>query len=707
MSQFDFPRINFSGTATLDTPTANNGNYEPSLTLFDQDESEVFMPPRCYYPSSYTPPAGLPTAKDQKGNSYVPINPINADNYQGWASTPLGSFGADSAYYQLYSDLKISTKTPGYWNYYGDLSVTLQDVTVTGISLPDPKLGSVTFTPQNPSGCPSDLYPMLGAEVSFNSNYFDPHSRTTAYMCDVDSIGQMCTQIFCSQVGLYSTTGGKQTTFFSGTPCKSTARWMNLNRVLNYAGMVPMGGSASFYSTFPIDPNSSIAQILNRYTEHIATGLFMKILIHEVYEVRSPSYAGSAKKKIRTSTGEFIEVTTNPATVRISGSFTPAYNGEMQTTTLCRILKGTSSINISPAGIPLAVTKDGTTTIPLPPSVTMGPALFKYDWEKSCISIDLSNTINEYGTNPGPIPPGAGNSDIPPFTNFNSYDYGAFDFFYTPDGGSPQKLATLSTSYGYGMNQFLQTGGMFDVLVPVAVDYTKGSFMFSQNGNPMMTEDPIFITTDQQGMYAEESSSPVTEYMVDGLPRIPFTLRVLNRGLQTIEFSIPITFQAINLRAGTITNTNFYVGDYFNYTFPALTDGCMTYAFVSANGMLLKPDFSNLFDFASQSSMVVLRVLSAEPQLQPYLSGQQPITWPVVFNNVFQLYKALFPVMDLIVPLTEANWSEPFMQQKMLQLIDESNWNQPLYMPVTRDLSAAQRKLLQMWVQQSQQQQKV
>src|SRR4051812_27606510 len=226
MSQFDFPRINFHGSAKLDTPTANNGNYEPNLILFDQNESEAFLPPLVF-----------------NGTTSIPITPINADNYQAWATTPLGSFGADSDYYQYYANTTppLTGSCPGYWNFYGDLSMTTQDVLVTGVTIPDPTAGAKTFTPQSSGGCPPALAQMLGAELSFNSNYFDPQSRTTAYLCDVDSIGQMCTQIFAGQVGLYSAASGQQTTFFSGTPCKSTARWMNLNKVLNYAGMVPMG----------------------------------------------------------------------------------------------------------------------------------------------------------------------------------------------------------------------------------------------------------------------------------------------------------------------------------------------------------------------------------------------------------------------------------------------------------------------------------
>jgi hypothetical protein len=105
MSQFDFPRLNFHGKAYLDTPTANNG-YIPYITIFDQNESEVFMPPRIYFQGGAAPPPGLPVETDKNGVQYVPITPVTVDNFQQWATTPLGSFAADAAYAAYYGLLE-------------------------------------------------------------------------------------------------------------------------------------------------------------------------------------------------------------------------------------------------------------------------------------------------------------------------------------------------------------------------------------------------------------------------------------------------------------------------------------------------------------------------------------------------------------------------------------------------------------------------
>jgi hypothetical protein len=205
MSNFDFPRINFHGKAFLDTATANNGNYEgQGLTMFDQNESEPFMPPRCYLPafSTYQPPVGSPielVCDMETKRIYVPITPITKDNYEAWAQRRLGSFEADAAYKSLYEELNLIGKNPGYWNYYGDLSMALQDVKVTGITVPNGQNGVTVHTPEKHDNCPPYLAQMFGAELSFNSNYFSPGARTSAYLCDVDAIGQMCTQIFCGE----------------------------------------------------------------------------------------------------------------------------------------------------------------------------------------------------------------------------------------------------------------------------------------------------------------------------------------------------------------------------------------------------------------------------------------------------------------------------------------------------------------------------
>lgn len=714
MSLFDFPRVNFHGNALLDTATANNGYNTPTLTLFDQDRSLPYMPPRFYLRKAkngltIVVPAGLQILKDENGEFYVPIKPINDTNYQEWATTPLGTSSLDSEYHRLYTVAGIDSYNPGYWNYFGGLSMELQDVKVIGITVPDAAAGTVTHT--QPGSCPADLSDLLGAELSFNYKHGMPGSRTSAYLSDVDSIGQMCTQIFCGTAGLYDS---NPEPLFTGHPVKSTARWMNLSRVLNWTFSVPMGGSACFYAMIDIEPNSRIAAMFLPYLTKPMQGLFMKLLIHEVYEVRSPDYAKIPTITMRDNEGNPREIPKNPTSVGITGSITPWFADDMKTAPICRIMKGARPVTINPSGIPDPVQKGTNNKLGIWTTPVIGPVQFISNSQYQLLSFDFINAINEYGIKPGLYPSYSGEGDIQPFGNFVNYNYGTLNIYYVSNLVKEPYIVGQIPYDQYEMSSFLQKGGVIDLPVQGGGDYMFGYFFITVDNDPneILREELIYITTDQQGIYAEQNQNPPGLYMSDGLPREPFILRVFNRGHPVLsKEGIEVTLQQINMALGqSVSKTKISVYDGMPYVFDVDQDGCNTYVFAFSEQDLW-PDkmpenpleaLKAVITFAMRASLVVLRVLaSTTGELEPYLNGTLPITWDVVYKKVFILYKTLYPVMDIILPMNEQTWSDTTVQNIMLDLISEENWNQPLYMPVTRDLTTAQRKLLQMWVQQS------
>ncbi|QEC68920.1 hypothetical protein FRZ67_16980 [Panacibacter ginsenosidivorans] len=713
MSQFDFPRINFHGQAFLDTPTANNG-YIPNVILFNQSESGVFVPPWITFdPTKITAPTGSnpqPVPGSNGTQDYIYPLGVTGDNFQQWCTTPLGTFSTDSGYEQFYQAVGNYGMNPGYWNYYGDISMALDNVVVTGITVPDTNNNNVpvTYSADNIDLCPEDLSILIGAELSFNSDYFTKGSRTTAFLCDVDSEGQLCTQIFYGQAGLYKSINGSNITFFKGHPVKSTVHFMNLFRVLNYANIVPMGGSASFYTTIEDDSSNNLTQLFSKYGNGAVNGIFIKILIHEVHEVRDPDYSNMPIADVTTVSGNKVQIPKNPAKVSITGSITPWSNGDMKTTSISRILKNAPSatVAINSNGIDNPIPQGANGPLGIPSAVNLAPVPFIVNASLNLISLDLSNMLHEYGANPGTMPPYSGNGDIPPYQDFINYNYGTFNLMFQPDaGGSPSNIGSITYADNYNMQQFINTAGMVDISLPSG-DYSTGYFYLSLNNINFLTEDDLYIITDQQGIYAEQNQTPPGLYMSDGLPRIPCTLRVFSRGVPVSNLTpASTTVQGVNLSTMNVTNTNIQVFDGLQYTFPVDQEGCITYLFPTNSNEKFPTAFSlPAFAYlAMNTSLIVCRVLSEEPQLAPYLSGQEPITWEVVFTNVLQLYKTVYPIMDIVLPINEQTWSDPFIQKKILMLTDESNWNQPLFMPITRDMSATQRQLLQMWIKQSQQ----
>jgi len=711
MSQFDFPRINFHGKALLDTATANNGYNSPSLTLFDQEHSLPFIPPRCYPQSGKTfdLPEGVEMIPDEKGVSYIAITPINDTNYQEWATLPLGSSNLDASYHKLYQQLQLTGYTPGYWNYFGSLSMELRNVRVKGITVPDAVTGTITYT--QAETCPAELSDLLNAELSFNLNYGKPGSRTTAYLSDVDSIGQFCTQIFCGTAGLYDS---NRQPLFIGSPVKSTARWMNLSRVLNWTFNVPMGGSASFYAMINIQPDSRIAAMFEPYTSQPMQGLFMKLLIHEVYEVRNPDYSKVPTVTMMDNQGNPREIPKNPTSVSVTGSITPWYADDMKTAPICRIMKGTGPVTINTTGIPNPLRQGSNSPLGIWPAATLGPVQFVRNSQYNLLSLDFINAINEFGVDPEPYPSYSGTGDVQPFKNFVNYNYGTFSVYFLPTLARKGAFHVGDIPYDkYAMDSFLETGGVLDLPL-IGGGYTSGVFFVTikELEKTILREDIIYITTDQQGIYAEQNQSPAGMYMSDGLPRVPFTLRVFNRGRPVSnKRGTKITLQQINMSVPqSLKKTTMTVYDGMSYIFEEDQDGCNTYVFASSQKDLLPDPMPSGLDaliaimtFGMRAYLAVLRIhASTDATLEPYLNGTLPITWDVVYANVFILYKTIYPVMDIILPMNSQTWSDPTIQKVMLNLISEESWNKPLYMPVTRDLTTAQRTLLQMWVQQSQ-----
>jgi hypothetical protein len=708
MSQFDFPRINFHGKILLDTPTANNGKFSP-LMIYNEPVSLPFQPPRVYLNPTQATYVGanfknLTIVTDSTG-TYVPILPVNTGNlFNQWAILPLGASPLDTAYHPLYAYIPrtdappgnpLAGNIPGYWNYFGDLSVTLQDVRVTGVQLPNPAGKVQTWTPSDQTGCPPILAAMLGANLSFNSDLTDPNSRSTAVFCDVDPEGQTCTQIFYGQAGIVN--NGK--VFFKGSPAKSTANWMNLSKVINWSdpSLIPMGGSAVFYSTIALENcDPALQQLLNQYAGAPVDHLFIKLHIHRVHEVRNPDYSKMPTDPVGSNN---TNVPKNPAQAYVTGSVCAWKSGDMTGNSIARILKNRNVVNIITSNIPAPIPKNQTKPVNVPDKINLGPAFLNYNVNLNLVSLDMISAISEYGTTFGITPAYAGTGDVPFFTAFESYNFGKFDLYFQKDG-SP--LAVLVGSFdftnNYNMQKMIAAGGLIDLNPVFSPMVSQGNFYISVNNVKIFEEDEVYVSSDQQGTYATQNQVPANLYMNDGLPKIPITLRAFYRG-QAIPKSLPkpITMQTISLVNETVSNQTINVYDGMPFAYDVSQSGCTCFGMATENSDLLANDFSNLFWYFANTFMITNRVLPENKLLQNYISGLQPITWDIVYKSIFTNYHTILPIMNVVMPFTEANWSDPNWLARVLMVIDERNWNTPRYMPVTRELSDYQRTLLQMW----------
>jgi hypothetical protein len=727
MSQFNFPRINFHGSVLLDVATANNGRFSP-LMVYNQQEAAPYEPPRIYFTlqqkteveNDYPGVFKFLQEKDSTGEIayFLIIATVNTpDLFIEWAVCNLGTSPYDKPYWPVYKYVVLASDgetplnanwiQPGYWNYFGDMSVNTEDVKITGVQLPNTDGGLSTWTPGQTSNCPQALANLLGGNLSFNEEIMNPSSRSTAVFCDMDSEGDTCTQLFIGNAGVYN--NGKL--LFSGLSCKSTFSWLGLTKVLNWAdsslSLAPMSGSAVFYSTIELkDCDPDLKALFNQYAGQNVTSLFMKLIVHEVYEVHNPDYTKMPTSIIGNNR---TNVPKNPARAFITGNIGPLFEGNMRTNTICRIIKN-SSFQPTPLqwlGMTFPTRQgDSKPLTNFAGPFVLPPAFLNHDKQNNLLTVDLTNTLPEYGIGFGPVPSYGGATSIPAFLNFETLDMGTLSLNFTPDGSKSETVASFTHQKNYNMANYLATGGMIDIPVAAGKDYSNGDFsIVSADGNVIMLEDPYLVLSDQQATYAEQGQSAADGFMSDGLPKGPVMIRAFYRGEPILpQNSISCTVEQINFGAGiVISQTPILLCDNMPFRwYDTETKGCLIYNFATnPNQQFAKANNQNPFIFKANGYYISTRVLSSYPILEPYLSGQQPITWDVVYKNVFSNYHLVLPIMNAIIPFKEEAWNNPFVLRHLLEFISEDSWNQYQYMPVTRELSSQQRQLLTMWAKQN------
>jgi len=83
-------------------------------------------------------------------------------------------------------------------------------------------------------------------------------------------------------------------------------------------------------------------------------------------------------------------------------------------------------------------------------------------------------------------------------------------------------------------------------------------------------------------------------------------------------------------------------------------------------------------------------------------SDEQVNNWPFIYENFFNYFALLYPVMSHVIPWgpLDAPDNPGIVTQfagQMKIFTDPVNWDTTIYMPITRDLSAGKRALLWRW----------
>lgn len=378
------------------------------------------------------------------------------------------------------------------------------------------------------------------------------------------------------------------------------------------------------------------------------------------------------------------------------------------------------------------------------PAFPFGPVLAELGATGNIISLDLGNAVPDAGpTGPkydyGPIEVGVlfGPTSFQPIGTFSDYDW---DSYWDRAGIVDVPLQGGITPQQ--VRQMLQNGGLLALQIPPA----------GPSGQLVSVEQPLWAETDSRGIYLDECNS--TQFTVqvryqNGTPPAGTQLLLaqyypwgLNTAVNNWQyFGAPAPTGQTGLCGAT-------AGDmYLNFpgasgptavvpvTIPQLNGATAPYGEATVTLDYNQPGFPVVafYPFIGATAPVPQTQVGLGPAL-PYANigtsyycnvrtmpadnwllqefvdcwnatgsyaGTQPYdrlqTWNFIYSNILYVYDSLFPVMDKFMPLGQLESVEAAVDQLVTMISQEWVDQSTLYMPVTRDLSAAKRQILLAW----------
>jgi hypothetical protein len=275
MSLFDFPRINLTGTLTMNPGTANNDDYAGSATL----------------PDGYGPYTGETLALiDSKLVEPRTYGMSDAD-FIAWVQKAQTFNVASGGQRQI---------IPSEWNYYGGMNSQLSPAKVIGVTTAP---GQVHTSPD--SGIP--VTSLLGATLTFSGHFTDVNSEGSP----------PATQFFIDKLTLM--TQGSQT-WLSGGTSKGACQWLNFYRNVNLTQDAGSGGYV-----YHVILKSSGATI--NIPGFDAPGIVGVIFRYYLYQPTQTIQGNPAIEALYEKGG------TNSAVIQLVATFAPLYETETIFTT--------------------------------------------------------------------------------------------------------------------------------------------------------------------------------------------------------------------------------------------------------------------------------------------------------------------------------------------------------------------------------------
>ncbi len=630
MSLFDYPRINIKGNVTLNPGTANNDDYAGSYSIPAgpfEGQTLALIDSKRVQPRTYGMSDADFIAWVQKAHTF---------NSQGGGPT--------------------AQIVPAEWNYYGDMTSTVNsgDATVIGVQTGPGQL----YTAPDPAVPASAL---IGSPLSYYGG-----------ITDVNSEGSPpATQFFIDQLTLMN----GPAIALQGPASKGACQWINFYRNVNQTADAGAGGymyhvilKSQCNGNFNIpgfEDSSIIGAIFRYYLYNIVQPITDNPGLEKLYENQQQ----------------------NAASLQFVATIAPLYEGEEITT--------------GPVGRLLVAPPPTISTLPLTNNngsgtIALAPAVLQQNG--NLISVEFVGTFPDNSQ---------GSSN-------DKYDFGPVTLM--ADGsGTTAMIGPINYADTTGGDQ---RGWLFDfdisgnTVAQQALADPSATFRLQSAccGN-VLNEAGYYIVSNQQAIYAEQYG-PGDSFLNQGTTE-PATIAIYQYGQQlTAGVCPPISvwsYSTVPLQTpGALVQVtqNFQPGQ--PLTVDTSLPGNFTFTFTVGNqppppssyGAFLNPPFTTL----TNAPQICLRVLPNDEDFSQYYVdptapepvGNDKLTFDVVFAKVLRTYYLLYPVMNQVIPLNDES-KVSAAASGILYRTDPALWMTTKYMPRTRDMSGSRRTLLQAW----------
>lgn len=732
MSVLSFPRIYFQGYLEWDVCTSNNNDYLPVYDAATAALDWAFL-----------------------GNLQPPITPENfRDSFRPWAiepyrdSCPQSTEGpSDSCSSNPVSHL------PSRWNFYGGQGCGfIQHAANNALSLT--RGGDLAY---GQPASPSD--PILNQPVQIIGNTIG--GRTSpARLIDINPASPFCSQIYLSsfKAGDAQTYlgGAVSQRMYS----RSFFVPRNISSDLMIAGPIGAIFQTTIATASLATAGSSplVAALLQAAQARGAAGVMLRFATYNTVYYQNGIFNDIAERPRNCSELTALykqgKVFINPAYSRVVGVLGVWNQGELATAPGGHMLvpnmplepASTASAATVRAAVPIGVIghtalefapgADLAATTSTLPSLAPGVIHAEINAGAGIVSLDLQNAIPEYTLD----------ADLQSAT----YDYGPIDVVVRMPGDTFNLIGTFGYAQ-YDKTAYSAKGGLVDVpfgpgvtadLIHQWLGAGNGSLALRAQGQILSQETPLTVETDDRGVYIDQRETQRISLQVryKNAPPPPGTivyicqyfpwLLKLGSGSWSLFGSTPTSADpepVCNVLARTpflnVPPPPFFVAvdangnAGFNASSQAPGFPILMY-YPALGGQSLQSQTPVTFGFAQPPNFSigtayysVARVLPFDDGLMQRFvdcwnatgsyAGTQPYNrlqaWHFVYGNILYVYDMIFPVMDLFMPLGNLVRVEGAIDQLMLMITEDMEVASTLYMPVTRDLSAGKRKVLEVW----------